>query len=284
MLRCVRRTLVVVVASIIGLACAPGSGFGASEPGAAAAVATYVQSQVGTPTSLYTNCPTDNTIGGGFVCEFRTVVPAGIVVGTALATPSGGTYAISGAYFDPPAPVDWQPCSNRLGHRNHARTITLVNRGLGCEDLPLNLSDARFHVSEKNRKIDHAFRAGGRGTNTLGFEIFIYNCVGQNLSRKRRHAVYLATCSNIFGDGFAYKFRVVEPKPKRVHHHSGGGSGGSGGGESGGGSCEPGYSPCLPVTEDLDCDQIPDSKKPVTVTGSDPYDLDSDGDGVGCET
>jgi hypothetical protein len=49
------------------------------------------------------------------------------------------------------------------------------------------------------------------------------------------------------------------------------------------GSCEPGYSPCLPVTSDLDCGDIPDSKKPIHVTGSDPYRLDSDGDGLGCE-
>jgi len=49
------------------------------------------------------------------------------------------------------------------------------------------------------------------------------------------------------------------------------------------GSCEPGYSPCLPVTSDLDCGDIPDSKKPVHVTGDDPYRLDGDGDGLACE-
>ncbi|RKQ93152.1 hypothetical protein C8N24_3012 [Solirubrobacter pauli] len=48
-------------------------------------------------------------------------------------------------------------------------------------------------------------------------------------------------------------------------------------------SCMGGYSPCLPVTSDLDCDEIPESKKPVSVTGSDPYRLDADDDGVGCE-
>jgi len=52
---------------------------------------------------------------------------------------------------------------------------------------------------------------------------------------------------------------------------------------SSGGSCEPGYSPCLPVTSDLDCGDIPDSKKPVHVTGDDPYRLDGDGDGLACE-
>jgi hypothetical protein len=48
-------------------------------------------------------------------------------------------------------------------------------------------------------------------------------------------------------------------------------------------ACAPGYRPCLPVRADLDCDQIADRLKPVRVTGSDPYDLDRDGDGLGCE-
>lgn len=46
--------------------------------------------------------------------------------------------------------------------------------------------------------------------------------------------------------------------------------------------CEPGYSPCLPRVADLNCSDIPDSKKPIRVTGSDPYRLDADGDGWGC--
>ena len=51
-----------------------------------------------------------------------------------------------------------------------------------------------------------------------------------------------------------------------------------------GSSCEPGYSPCLPVVADLDCADIPSSETPVRVTGSDPYGLDADGDGWGCES
>lgn len=48
--------------------------------------------------------------------------------------------------------------------------------------------------------------------------------------------------------------------------------------------CEPGYRPCLPVVADLDCGDIADSMKPIHVTGNDPYRLDSDGDGLGCES
>ncbi len=63
----------------------------------------------------------------------------------------------------------------------------------------------------------------------------------------------------------------------------GGGSGGASGGGASGPGCEPGYSPCLPVAGDLDCSDIPAAKKPVRVSGSDPYRLDGDGDGLGCE-
>ncbi len=45
-------------------------------------------------------------------------------------------------------------------------------------------------------------------------------------------------------------------------------------------NCMTGYSPCLPIVADLDCGEI---GHPVTVTGSDPYRLDRDGDGTGCD-
>jgi hypothetical protein len=49
-------------------------------------------------------------------------------------------------------------------------------------------------------------------------------------------------------------------------------------------SCEPGYSPCLPIVGDLNCDDVRAmGKAPVRVTGSDRYRLDADDDGWGCE-
>lgn len=49
-------------------------------------------------------------------------------------------------------------------------------------------------------------------------------------------------------------------------------------------SCTPGYSPCLPPAADWDCSQLrAKGLTPVRVTGSDPYRLDRDKDGVGCE-
>jgi endonuclease YncB( thermonuclease family) len=65
-----------------------------------------------------------------------------------------------------------------------------------------------------------------------------------------------------------------------------GGGGGGGGGER---RCTPGYSPCIRPGPDVDCrggsgngPRYVDG--PVRVRGSDPYDLDSDGDGVGCQS
>lgn len=51
--------------------------------------------------------------------------------------------------------------------------------------------------------------------------------------------------------------------------------------------CTPGYSPCLHPASDYDCaggsGNGPRYTGTVRVTGSDPYDLDADNDGWGCE-
>ncbi len=45
-------------------------------------------------------------------------------------------------------------------------------------------------------------------------------------------------------------------------------------------NCMAGYTPCLRIAPDLDCGDIGHS---VIVAGSDPYRLDADGDGIGCD-
>jgi micrococcal nuclease len=50
------------------------------------------------------------------------------------------------------------------------------------------------------------------------------------------------------------------------------------------GTCHPSYTPCLPIADDLDCADVRAlGVAPVRVAGSDPYRLDGDGDGLGCE-
>jgi len=69
------------------------------------------------------------------------------------------------------------------------------------------------------------------------------------------------------------------------------GGGGNGGDQSPNtlsGNCAPGYDPCLDASSpDYDCaggsGDGPDYTGLVHVSGSDPYGLDSDGDGIGCE-
>jgi endonuclease YncB( thermonuclease family) len=61
-----------------------------------------------------------------------------------------------------------------------------------------------------------------------------------------------------------------------------------GGGGGGGRRCTAGYSPCIPPGPDVDCrggsgDGPRYVDGPVRVTGSDPYDLDRDDNGVGCD-
>lgn len=53
-------------------------------------------------------------------------------------------------------------------------------------------------------------------------------------------------------------------------------------------NCVAGYSPCISPGSDVDCaggsgDGPRYVSGPVYVTGSDPYNLDRDGDGIGCE-
>jgi hypothetical protein len=53
-------------------------------------------------------------------------------------------------------------------------------------------------------------------------------------------------------------------------------------------ACTPGYEPCIPPGPDVDCaggsgDGPRYVEGPIRVTGSDPYGLDRDRDGIGCE-
>jgi hypothetical protein len=71
------------------------------------------------------------------------------------------------------------------------------------------------------------------------------------------------------------KNRFVKVRRAKVVSKDGDGDGGTT-------NCAPGYSPCVPPPPpDLDCSDL---DGPIKVTGSDPHNLDGDGDGWGCES
>jgi hypothetical protein len=119
----------------------------------------------------------------------------------------------------------------------------------------------------------YAGRWGARTKDTLENSLHDLVCSGVLTLRHAQHV----EATNWVG---AYRRYVGAPptsssRPPNHHHHAA---------PSADGSCEPGYSPCLPRVADLDCDQIDDSKKPIHVFGADPYRLDANGDGLGCNT
>jgi hypothetical protein len=92
---------------------------------------------------------------------------------------------------------------------------------------------------------------------------------------------YANACPSSTFTTYAARVKLVGTAPSS----GGGGTGGTGG--TGGQSCTPGYSPCLPPMSDYDCaggggNGPGYAQGPIYVTGSDPYDLDSDGDGIAC--
>lgn len=97
----------------------------------------------------------------------------------------------------------------------------------------------------------------------------------------------LATCRTDAGAPCIGYGGATAPLPP-THGGGGGSDAGEGGnGSSGGGGCTPGYTPCIAPGADVDCaggggDGPRYVNGPVHVTGSDPYGLDSDGNGVGC--
>jgi len=126
-----------------------------------------------------------------------------------------------------------------------------------------------------------AVRDGGRGT--AGFDArYRFAC------RAPRHGSrYVVTCVNHLGDRFVHTVTVTQkPKPKPPSPPpppSSGGGGGSG--------CDPNYAgACLdPNASDYDCAGGSGNgplyvQGPITVVGNDHYGLDSDGDGIACES
>jgi hypothetical protein len=113
------------------------------------------------------------------------------------------------------------------------------------------------------------------------FTVQAKDAYGKKLTRRGGWKVSARRCARLeraerrAAERRAQRRAERERQRQRRENQSDGGSGGG---------CAPGYSPCLPITGDLDCDEIDDSLKPIRVTGADQYDLDRDRDGSGCDT
>ena len=177
--------------------------------------------------------------------------------------------------------------------RSGARRIVFSNRQLRasgyfgrrtCRYLvgPAGMGgDIEYFVSSRYpRRLPRRFRAHVHGTNTGGFgAAAAFPCRVSRLGNRYRFA-----CENKLGDRFVYALTVTQgpkPRPKRRPSSSPGG----------GPSCDAGYSgACLkPGVGDYDCAGGSGNGPnyvdgPIQVIGNDPHDLDSDGDGIACES
>jgi hypothetical protein len=281
---------VVLVATTAAQAAGSNASATTPDPGATTGVASAVQTRLGTPAELYANCPTENTFpdqSGAllFSCEFRAVINNRVNAGTTTAKPVPGGYEVGKLFVARPTVDAWRKCGRgaaggrKLGAEG---TKKIRTHGVACRYMDQLAGDVRGNASRKKLRIKPHFLAGGHGTNTLGFQVFLYRCRGKNLARHGGNPasrILEARCINPFGDGFVYRFELTG----FMRHPQRGGSG------RGGSNCTPGYSPCITEGSDVDCAGGSGNgprfvQGPVTVTGSDPYGLDADGDGIGCES
>jgi hypothetical protein len=139
-----------------------------------------------------------------------------------------------------------------------ARILTVQSRVLGFADRAGQWQDLPKPVKQAYNRLDRVMSNGAVAPRE-------YEAATRNL-RVLQEAVSSGQLQKV----------VVREKAKRRRQERDSSGGGS--------DCMGGYSPCLPVTGDLDCaDVVAMGRAPVRVRGSDPYGLDGDNDGIGCE-
>ena len=139
----------------------------------------------------------------------------------------------------------------------HANVNVLVRRGTD------SVFDKSYEADPEDKARSFTFKGSCTKPGTYRYEVTAVDEYGATRTRKGSWDVSRKRCAKLKRREAARR-RAKKAKPKS--------------------GCAPGYSPCLPRTSDLDCDEIPASKKPVRVSGADPYRLDADDDGVGCES
>ena len=121
-----------------------------------------------------------------------------------------------------------------------------------------------------DRRVAEVFNQGGESLNVAlaesgyGNDRYLNQFRHENPDLARRLDAAFASAETPSCGQVAPVPLVQQPKPAEVS----------------GGDCMSGYDPCLPIRGDMNC---PDIGHPVRVTGSDPYGLDRDRDGVGCD-
>jgi hypothetical protein len=113
--------------------------------------------------------------------------------------------------------------------------------------------------------------SGSNGTRTLTYEITYTD--GKETSKTLiKNEITKEPVNEVVAIG---TYVALPPKPRQPR-------------SPGGDGCDPNYSGCVPVASDVDCaggsgNGPAYARGPVSVIGSDIYDLDRDGDGVACE-
>jgi hypothetical protein len=179
-------------------------------------------------------------------------------------------------------------CGRVSATKRGARRVRFVNRRLSASGMPgcryvssFMAGDVEYEVARRfPRPPRSGFITGLRGTNKAGFEEWaVFTCQARSRKRGSRRA-YTVVCANKLEGSFRYSFtayrqprrstgpsrpsRPSRPEPSRSR-------------------CNPNYEgACLPLRGDVDCSEI--SERNFRSVGSDPFRLDSDDDGVACES
>jgi endonuclease YncB( thermonuclease family) len=188
--------------------------------------------------------------------KVRTYVVTRVVDGDTIELGNGATVRIVGIDTPEVGQCGYEPASNHMADLVLGKSVRLA---VSDEDTDrygrlLRYVDIPASQSGMGRVLD-----AGLNQIRSGFAIARYDS-RDGYGFHPRENVYIAA------DKANKNYTCAAPKPVV---------------SDGGGNCMTGYSPCLPIVADLDCSDI---NHPVHVTGSDPYRLDADGDGVGCET
>lgn len=201
---------------------------------------------------------------------------AGIIVGGIFATLTlscVGGLAVLGATGDDPAPepttgvqrlADAQPTEPSAAPSPETSTEAVVVKRTVTETEPVKFKSRQVKDSDLPKGDKEKRTRGVNGVRTRTYEVTVVD--GRETGRKLLTSkVTRKPVTEVVAIG-----TYVEP-------------------EDDGGECAPGYDPCVPVASDVDCAGGSGNGPayvdgPIRVTGSDPYDLDRDGDGIACDT